>query len=131
MWKIVLDSIREVKILKPYQFSKTKLKPRQPISVHVDITKIILSKLGLFKAVPITFITVMSSFLILDREKFIKVIRIVCSFHLFKCALYRCALLLFHSIFLCYATSMSESIALQINFIFTDLTQQYHFLSVY
>ena len=108
MWKLVPDSIREVKTLKPYQFSRTKLKPRQPISVHVDITKIILGKLGLFKAVPITFITVMSSFLILDREKFIKVIRIVCSFHLFKCALYRCALLLFHSIFLCYATSISH-----------------------
>ena len=59
-----------------------KLKPGQPISVHADFAKIIQDKLGLFKAVPITFIAVISSFSILGHKKFIKVIRVVCYFHL-------------------------------------------------
>ena len=58
-----------------------KLKPGQPISVHADFAKIIQDKLGLFKAVPITFIAVISSFSILGHEKLVKVICIVCSFH--------------------------------------------------
>ena len=41
---------------------------------------------------------IISSFSIFGHEKFIKVICIVCSFHL-KFALYNCVLLLFHSIF--------------------------------
>ena len=57
-----------------------KLKPGQPISLYVDFSKIIEVKLGLFRAVPITSIAVISSFLILGHEKFIKVICIVCSF---------------------------------------------------
>ena len=68
---------------KNYQFSKTKLKPGQPISVHADFAKTISGKLRLFKAVPITFIAIKSFFSILCYEKrIIKVIGIVCSFHL-------------------------------------------------
>ena len=39
------------------------------ISVHVDFVKIILGNLALFKAVPITFIAIISSFSILGQEK--------------------------------------------------------------
>ena len=45
---------------------------------------------------------------ILSHEKFIKVICIVYSFHLIKCALSNCALLLFRSIFLFYLASISH-----------------------
>ena len=93
-----------------HQFSKIKLKPGQPISVHVDFAKIIQGKLGLFKAVPITFIAMISSFSILGhaKENFIKLICIVCSFHLVKCALSNCVLLLFGSIFSFYLASISH-----------------------
>ena len=64
--------------------------------------------MGLFKAVPITFIAVISSFSMLGHEKVIKVICIVCSFHLVKYTLSNCVLLLFRSIFLCYLASVSH-----------------------
>ena len=64
--------------------------------------------MGLFKAVPITFIAIISYFSILGHEKFIKVICIVCSFHLVKCALSNCVFLLFRSIFLRYLASDSH-----------------------
>ena len=59
IWEFTPDSIREVK---PYLFLKIKLKPGQLINVHVDFAKIIQGKLGLFKAAPITFISMISSF---------------------------------------------------------------------
>ena len=64
----------------------------------------------MFKAVPITFIAVISSFSILRHEKFIKVTCIACSFHLVKCGLSvsNCVLLLFRSIFLSYLASISH-----------------------
>ena len=88
------QSIKEVKVFYPWlrkygnlfqiqserqnhQFSEIRLKPIsdkwQPISVHVDFAKIIKGKLGLFKAVPTTFISIIS-FLLLGHEKSIKVI---------------------------------------------------------
>ena len=57
----------------------------------------------------LTFIAVILSFWILGHEKFIKVICVVCSFHLVKFALSSCLLLLFrNSIFLCYLASNSH-----------------------
>ena len=43
--------------------------------------------MGFFKAVAMTFIAIISSFSILVEERFIKVLCIVCSSHLVKCAL--------------------------------------------
>ena len=64
--------------------------------------------MSLFKAVPITFIAIISSFSILGDEKFIKAICIVFSFHLVEYALSNCVLLLFRSTFLCYLTPISH-----------------------
>ena len=66
------------------------------------LPKIIPDNLHLFKAVPITFNAVISSFLILGHKIFIKVICVVWSFPFLKLALSKCILLLFRSIFLCY-----------------------------
>ena len=56
----------------------------------------------------LTFVAITSSFSILGHEKFVKAICIVCSFHLVKCLLSDCVLLLFRSIFLCYLASISH-----------------------
>ena len=66
------------------------------------------SKFGLFKAVPITFIAIISFFSIIGHEKIIKVTCFVCPFHLVKFALSNCVFLLFCSIFLCYLALLSH-----------------------
>ena len=59
-WEFAPDWIREEK---RFQFPKIKLKSGQLISVHANFAKIIQAELDLFKAVPITFIAVISSFI--------------------------------------------------------------------
>ena len=63
---------------------------------------------GTFKADSVIFITIISFFSILGHKKFIKVICIVCSFHLVKCALSNYVLLLFRSILSYYWALISH-----------------------
>ena len=113
----ILQSIMEVKVLYPqlrkyenlFQIQsevKTSILKNKN-SVHVDFEKIIQGKLGLFKAVPITYIAISSFSILVHEKKVTKVTFIVCSFHLVKFALPNCVLLLFRSIFLCYLASIS------------------------
>ena len=105
---------------KHYQFSKINLKPGQLISVNVNLAKIIYGKLGLFKAVPITFVAMISSFLILSHEKkIVYKINMYCMFfffvHLVKYALSDSVFLLFCCIFLCYLASISHFLYVNMN----------------
>ena len=104
IWELVPDSITQVKI---YIF-KNKAKVWTTDKCPCRLLKNHIGKLGLFKAVPITFIAVISFFSILGHKKFIKVICLVCFFHLVKFAQSNCVLLLFRSIGLFYLATISH-----------------------
>ena len=94
--ELVRDSIRVIKTLSIFN---NKIKAWTSDKCPCRLCKNYIGKLGLFKAVPITFITIISSFSNVGHKKrFMKASCIVCSCHFIKCALfcYYCFVVYFH-----------------------------------